>query len=58
MSEEKRAKSARTKRHVCDYCGEPATVRIEPDRGGRIDACADHEERAVVEGYSGAVVEL
>jgi hypothetical protein len=50
---------ARSPRHVrkCDYCGEPVTVRVEPESGGRIYACTDHKKRAIIEILSGAVVE-
>lgn len=40
----------------CHHCGEPATVRVEPESGGRMHVCA--EDRAIIESVSGAVVEL
>lgn len=52
-----RARSPRAFRK-CHYWGEPATVRVEPESGGRMHVCADHDERAIIESVSGAVVEL
>ena len=45
---------------LCDFigCGEPAKVRVTPERGPACYACEGHEERAVVESGSGFVQEI
>lgn len=45
---------------LCDFigCGEPATVRVTPERGPAFYACEGHEERAIVESGSGFVEEI